>query len=130
MHHPLFSLLLGYHQGRSYESHQWSNSQQLTCYKPAQYSSSSQERYCGLHHPILAHRPNSVGSQDIAKAMAPRLCPKMNDIISTCQSALIKSQSIHDNFMYVRNVARPLHRNHTLAMLIKLGIANAFDSVR
>jgi hypothetical protein len=40
----------------------------------------------------------------IAKAMVLRLRPKMNDIISCCQSAFIKSRSIHDNFMYVRNV--------------------------
>jgi hypothetical protein len=61
--------------------------------------------------------------------MAPRLCPKMNDVIYTYQRALIKSRSIHD-FMYVRNVAHPLHRNRTPAMLIKLGITKAFDSVR
>jgi hypothetical protein len=54
----------------------------------------------------------------------------MNDIISSCQSAFIKSRSIHDNFMYVRNVARRLHRNRTPALLIKLDIAKAFDSVR
>ena len=66
----------------------------------------------------------------LAKAMALRLRPKMNDIVSNSQSAFIKSRSIHDNFMYVRNVARQLHRNHTPALLIKLDIAKAFDSVR
>jgi hypothetical protein len=66
----------------------------------------------------------------IAKAMALRLRPKMNDIISPCQSAFIKSRSIHDNFMYVRNVARRLQRNRSPALLIKLDIAKAFDSVR
>ena len=66
----------------------------------------------------------------IAKAMASRLRPKMNDIVSSCQSAFIKNRSIHDNFMYVRNVARRLHQKHTPALLIKLDIAKAFDSVR
>jgi hypothetical protein len=66
----------------------------------------------------------------IVKAMALRMGPKMNDIISSSQSAFIKSRSIHDNFMYVRNVARRLHRNRTPALLIKLDIAKAFDSVR
>ena len=37
----------------------------------------------------------------IAKAMASRLAPKMNDLVSHCQSAFIKSRSIHDNFMCV-----------------------------
>ena len=42
----------------------------------------------------------------IAKAMALRLRPRMNDIILSSQSTFIKSRSIHDNFMYVRNAAR------------------------
>lgn len=54
----------------------------------------------------------------------------MNDIVSSCQSAFMKSRSIHDNFMYVRNVARRLHQKHTPALLIKLDIAKAFDTVR
>jgi len=66
----------------------------------------------------------------IAKAMALRLRPKMNDIVSSCQSAFIKKRSIHDNFMYVRNAARRLHRSRTPALLVKLDIAKAFDSVR
>jgi hypothetical protein len=35
-----------------------------------------------------------------------------------------------DNFMYVRNTARRLHRSRTPALLIKLDIAKAFDSIR
>jgi hypothetical protein len=66
----------------------------------------------------------------IAKAMAIRLQPKMNDIISPCQSAFIKSRSIHDNFMYVRGAARRLHQRRSPALLFKLDIAKAFDSVR
>jgi retron-type reverse transcriptase len=66
----------------------------------------------------------------IAKAMARRLGPKMNEIVSRSQSAFIKSRTIHDNFMYVRNTARKLHRSKTPALLIKLDIAKAFDSVR
>ena len=65
----------------------------------------------------------------IAKAMALRLRPKMNEIVSASQSAFIKSRSIHDNFMYVKNVVRHLHKNKTPALLIKLDIAKAFDSV-
>jgi hypothetical protein len=65
----------------------------------------------------------------IAKAMARRLSPKMNEIISRSQSAFIKSRTIHDNFMYVRNMARKLHRTKTPSLLIKLDIAKALDSV-
>ena len=66
----------------------------------------------------------------IAKAMARRLGPKMDAIVSRCQSAFIKTRTIHDNFMYVRNTARSLHRSKTPALLIKLDIAKAFDTVR
>ncbi|KAK1653855.1 hypothetical protein QYE76_071660 [Lolium multiflorum] len=66
----------------------------------------------------------------IAKAMAIRLQAKMNDIISPCQSAFISSRSIHDNFMYVRGAARRLHQRRSPALIIKLDIAKAFDSVR
>ena len=59
----------------------------------------------------------------IGKAIATRLRPKMNDIVSNIQSAFIKSLSIHANFMYMRNIARKLHRNHTPALRIKLNIA-------
>jgi hypothetical protein len=66
----------------------------------------------------------------IAKAMARRLSPRMNEIVSHSQSAFIKSRTIHDNFMYVRNTARQLHRRKIPALLFKLDIAKAFDTVR
>lgn len=37
----------------------------------------------------------------------------MNDLVSQAQSAFIKKICIHDNFMYVRNLARQLHRKKT-----------------
>jgi hypothetical protein len=51
----------------------------------------------------------------IAKAMNRRRSLKMNDI---------------NNFMYVGNTTRRLHRSRTPALLIKLDIAKAFDSIR
>ena len=54
----------------------------------------------------------------------------MNNLISNAQSAFIKKRSIHDNFMYVRNLARRLHKNKTPSLLFKLDIRKAFDSVR
>lgn len=62
--------------------------------------------------------------------MSNRLAPHMNDLVSQAQSAFIKRRCIHDNFMYVRNLAKRLHRKKTPALLFKLDIKKAFDSVR
>jgi hypothetical protein len=53
----------------------------------------------------------------------------MQQIISKSQSAFIRGRSIHDNFMYVRNMARRFHRSKTSMLLVKLNISKAFDSV-
>ena len=66
----------------------------------------------------------------IAKMMATRMTPHMHDLVSNAQSAFIKKRSIHDNFMYVRNLARKLHRKNSPTLLFKLDIKKAFDSVR
>ena len=54
----------------------------------------------------------------------------MNDIVSIAQSAFIKRRSIHDNFLYVRNLARKFYRTKKPMLLFKLDINKAFDSVR
>lgn len=41
----------------------------------------------------------------------------------------MKSRCIHDNFLYVQNCVRSFHRRKTPALLLKLDIACAFDSV-
>ena len=66
----------------------------------------------------------------LAKILALRLAPAMQEIISKSQSAFIKGRSIHDNFMYVRNMARRFHKSKTPMLLLKLDISKAFDSVR
>jgi mannosylglycoprotein endo-beta-mannosidase len=66
----------------------------------------------------------------ITKTLALRLAPFMNTVISPCQSAFIKRRSIHDNFLYVRNLTRRFHRSQTPTLIIKLDISKAFDSVR
>ena len=66
----------------------------------------------------------------ISKILALRLAPKMQALISTCQSAFIKGRSIHDNFLYVRNLAQRFHRSGTPSLLFKLDISKAFDSIR
>lgn len=54
----------------------------------------------------------------------------MNTLISESKSAFIKTRAIHDNFMYVRNLARWFHSSRTLSLMLKLDISKAFDSVR
>jgi hypothetical protein len=66
----------------------------------------------------------------IAKMMSIRLAPHMNTIISASQSAFIKTRSIHDNFLGVRNYVRRLHRSKTPTILLKLDIKKTFDLVR
>jgi hypothetical protein len=66
----------------------------------------------------------------ITKVLASRLAPLINELISPCQSAFIKKRSIHDNFLYVRNLTGRFHRAKTPALLLKLDISKAFDFVR
>ncbi|KAK1663557.1 hypothetical protein QYE76_051716 [Lolium multiflorum] len=58
----------------------------------------------------------------IAKMLALRLGPLMDDLVCNAQSAFIKRRSIHDNFLYVKNLATRLHKNKTAALLFKLDI--------
>ena len=53
----------------------------------------------------------------------------MDQLISSSQSAFIKGRCIHDNYMYVRNLARAYHRTKTPVLLFKLDISKAFDTV-
>jgi hypothetical protein len=82
---------------------------------------------------ITDYRPISLIhsiAKIIAKMLALRLSPHMDDLVSNAQSAFIKKRSIHDNFLYVKNYATRLHKNRTPALLFKLDIRKAFDSVR
>jgi hypothetical protein len=65
----------------------------------------------------------------ISKMLALRLSSFMNDLVSNAQSAFIKKRSIHDNFLYVKNLATRFNKAKTLALLFKLDIQKAFDSI-
>jgi hypothetical protein len=65
----------------------------------------------------------------ISKMLAMRLSPFMNDLVSKEQSAFIKKRSIHDNFLYVKNLATRFHKAKTPALLFKLDIRKAFESI-
>lgn len=66
----------------------------------------------------------------LSKLMALRLRSNMRTLISTNQSAFIKGRSIHDNFLYIRNLSRRYHRTQWPMLLFKLDITKAFGSVR
>ncbi|XP_010240795.1 uncharacterized protein LOC104585565 [Brachypodium distachyon] len=64
-----------------------------------------------------------------SKVLARRLAPLMGELISPAQSAFLKTHCIHDNFLFVRNIARALHRQNKPTLLLKLDFPKAFDSV-
>jgi hypothetical protein len=65
----------------------------------------------------------------ITKLLALRLSPYIDGLVSNSQSAFIKRRCIQDNFLYVPNLARAYHRKRAPALLLKLDISKAFDSV-
>ncbi|WVZ95285.1 hypothetical protein U9M48_041070 [Paspalum notatum var. saurae] len=82
---------------------------------------------------LASYRPISLihsVAKLFTKLLSLRLAPSMRNIISKCQTTFIKGRSIHDNFLFVRNMARKYHRNGTPMLLVKLDISKAFDSVR
>lgn len=70
-----------------------------------------------------------VHSQTHCKNLAIWLSKVINNIISSAQTAFLKSKCVHDSFMYVHNGVKLLHRRKTPAVLLKLDITRAFDSV-
>ena len=65
----------------------------------------------------------------IAKILASRLQPFMHRLTSQCQNAFSKGQSIHDNFVYVQEMAKSFIQKEVPAVMIKLDLSKAFDSV-
>ncbi|KAK1603871.1 hypothetical protein QYE76_027544 [Lolium multiflorum] len=53
----------------------------------------------------------------------------MGWMVSTNQSAFIKGQCLHDNFVLVREVARRINQKRQIGVLVKLDISHAFDSI-
>ena len=63
------------------------------------------------------------------KILAHRLRPRMHELVHPCQSAFIKSRAIHDNFVFVRAQARLFRQKKFPALLLKLDLQKAFDSL-
>lgn len=65
----------------------------------------------------------------VSKVLSMRLAAVIDKIISPAQTAFQRKKCIHDSYLYVQNTVRNLHRTKTPALLLKLDIARAFDSV-
>lgn len=65
----------------------------------------------------------------ISKLLANRLAPHLDQLISVNQKAFIQKRCIHDNFVYVQQVIKELHKKKISSMFIKLDISKAFDTV-
>lgn len=81
---------------------------------------------------VKDYRPISLPhsfSKLFAKVLATRARRRMHEIVSINQSAFIKGQSIHDNFLLVRQVARKIHDSRRPGLFLKLDISRAFDSL-
>jgi hypothetical protein len=65
----------------------------------------------------------------VSKLLANRLAPELDHLISANQAAFMERRCIHDNFMYVQQVVKDLHKKKNPSLFIKLDISKAFDSV-
>jgi hypothetical protein len=65
----------------------------------------------------------------IAKMLGLRLTPFINELVSNAQSDFIKKRSIHDNFLYVKNLATRFNKAKIPTLLFNIDIRKAFDSV-
>lgn len=65
----------------------------------------------------------------LAKALAAELSPVIPKVVAPNQSAFVAGRSILDNFMLVQQSIRSLHRRKIPAIMLKIDIVKAFDSV-
>lgn len=65
----------------------------------------------------------------VAKCLANRLAQELENLMDVNQSAFIKKHSIHDNFKFVEQAAKLLHRKKKPTLLLKLDMSKAFDTV-
>ena len=64
------------------------------------------------------------------KVLASRLVVELPNLVGNHQSAFVKGRLLHDNSMLVQSMARRLHALRNPAVLLKLDISKAFDSVQ
>lgn len=71
---------------------------------------------------------HSVGKL-FSKGLAMRLAPRMSELVQVNQTAFIKGRRIHENFRSVQLTCCWLHAKKSLAILLKVDLAKAFDSI-
>jgi hypothetical protein len=54
----------------------------------------------------------------LSKILANRLAPELKNLISHSQNAFIKKRCIHDNFMFVHQMIKELHRKKVSAFFM------------
>lgn len=64
------------------------------------------------------------------KALSVRLAEDLPKLVGNHQSAFVRGRLLHDNFMFVRGMARKLHALKEPTIMLKLDISKAFDSVQ
>jgi hypothetical protein len=64
-----------------------------------------------------------------AKGLALRLAPKMDQLVQSNQTAFIRGRIIHENFRTFQLACRWLHAKRKPAMLLKVDLTKAFDTV-
>jgi hypothetical protein len=65
----------------------------------------------------------------LSKVLTNRMVPHLDSLIHRGQSAFIKGHCIQNNFRFVRSSACLFHTRKLPRLLLKVGIARAFDSV-
>lgn len=68
-------------------------------------------------------------TKNFSKVLARRLAPNLAKLVASNQSTFIKARSIQGNFLLVRQSACLLQQQKKAALLLKLDIAQAFNSV-
>ena len=54
----------------------------------------------------------------------------MNNLVSRAQSALIKTRTVPEYLLFIKNLTKSFHKCKTMLILFKLDIHKAFDSIR
>jgi hypothetical protein len=65
----------------------------------------------------------------LTKVLAHQRAPQMTELVDTNQSAFIHERCIQDSFLLVQESAKALHKRKEAALLFKVDIAKAFDSI-
>ena len=115
----------------------WEQSSNSTSYTHPRYFGSTPRMLCScrrrMRPKITEYRFISlihIISKIIVKMIALQLAPLINNLVFKFQNSSINKRSTHDNFMYVCNLARRLHKRKIPTLLFKLDIHKVFDCVR